>query len=267
MPTSSRGSRRDFAALEARRFQAAELFGRGESQAAVARVLGVTTAAANHWYQAWRAKGRRGLQAAGRAGRKPRLGPADLRKLDQALRAGPAAQGFATAVWTLPRVATVLERVTGVVHHPGHVWRVLRALGWSLQRPGRQARERDEGAIARWKSTRWPRLKKTPRDSGPGSSSKTRAASRNSRSPAHVGPARRDPDPGAHGRALEPPVGGGRPGLPLGWSAQPVLLPDPRRHLYRSRLGAVPARAQAALPGRAASSWSGTVWAGTRVAT
>src|SRR3989442_5275379 len=143
MPTSSRGSRRDFAALEARRFRAAEMFARGESQAAVARVLGVTTAAANHWYQAWQAKGRRGLKAAGRAGRKTRLGPADLAKLEHAFRAGAAAQGLTTQVWTLPRVATVLERVTGVVHHPGHVWRVLRALGWSLQRPGRQSRERD----------------------------------------------------------------------------------------------------------------------------
>src|SRR2546427_5853440 len=181
MPTSSRGSRRDFAALEARRFRAAEMFARGESQAAVARVLGVTTAAANHWYQAWQAKGRRGLKAAGRAGRKPRLGPADLAKLEHALRAGPAAQGFTTEVWTLPRVATVLERVTGVVHHPGHVWRVLRALGWSLQRPGRQSRERDEAAIAGWKRTRWPRLKKTPSASAPGSSSKTKAASRNTR--------------------------------------------------------------------------------------
>ena len=124
MPTSSRGSRRDFAELEARRFRAAELFARGESQAAVARTLGVTTASVNHWHQAWRTQGRRGLKAAGRAGRKPRLGPADLATVERALRAGPAAHGFATEVWTLPRVAAVIERLTGVAHHPGHVWRV-----------------------------------------------------------------------------------------------------------------------------------------------
>jgi transposase len=181
MPTSSRGSRRDFAALEARRFQAAEMFARGETQATVARTLRVTTAAANHWYQAWQAKGRPGLKAAGRAGRKPRLGSADLAKLERALRAGPAAQGFSTEVWTLPRVATVIERLTGVGHHPGHVWRLLRGLGWSLQRPGRRARERDEAAIAEWKSRRWPRLKKTPGGTTPGSSSRTKAGSRNSR--------------------------------------------------------------------------------------
>ena len=181
MSTSSRGSRRDFAALEARRFRAAEMFARGESQAAVARELGVTTAAANHWHQAWQAKGRRGLKAAGRAGRKPRLGPADLAKLESALRAGPGMHGFPTEVWTLPRVATVIERLTGVIHHAGHVWRVLRALGWSLQRPGRRARERDETAIAQWKHQRWPQLKKTPGGTAPGSSSRTKAASPNTR--------------------------------------------------------------------------------------
>src|SRR5258705_12929310 len=102
MPTSSRGSRRDFAALEARRLRAAELFGRGESQAAVARALDVTTAAANHWYQAWRTKGRKGLKAAGRAGRKPRLGQADLAKLDHALRGGATGGGCPTPGGALP---------------------------------------------------------------------------------------------------------------------------------------------------------------------
>jgi transposase len=162
MPTTSRRSRKDFAALEARRFEAARMFARGESQAAVAKALGVSSAATNHWHHAWKAAGRRGLKAAGRAGRKPQLGPEALARVEHALRAGPAAHGFSTDLWTLPRVAAVIKRVTGVAHHPGHVWKILRKLGWSLQRPARRARERDEVAIARWKSERWPQLKKRP---------------------------------------------------------------------------------------------------------
>ncbi len=182
MPTTSRGSRRDFAALEARRFQAAELFARGESQAVVARIMGVTTAAANHWHQTWQAKGRSGLKAAGRAGRKPRLTPKHLARIERALRVGPRAHGFSTELWTLPRIAQVIERLTGVEHHPGHVWRVLRGLGWSLQRPARRARERDEAAIAEWKTRRWAQLKKTPDTDAAGSSSRTKAASPSIRS-------------------------------------------------------------------------------------
>jgi transposase len=173
-------SRRDFAALEARRLQAARLFARGETQGAVARALGVTTAAVNHWHQTWRAKGPRGLKAAGRAGRKPKLDPKQLAKVERALRAGPGAQGFSTDLWTLPRVAAVIQRLTGVRHHPSHVGRLLQQLNWSLQRPGRRARERDEPAIERWKTRRWAQLKKTLGAAGPGSSSRTKAGSPNS---------------------------------------------------------------------------------------
>jgi transposase len=39
------------------------------------------------------------------------------------------------------------------------VWRLLRGLGWSLQRPARRAAERDEAAIAWWRAQEWPRIK------------------------------------------------------------------------------------------------------------
>jgi hypothetical protein len=49
---------------------------------------------------------------------------------------------------------------TGVVYHPGHVWRLLRYMGWSRQRPARRAQERDEAAIEHWMKTTWPALRK-----------------------------------------------------------------------------------------------------------
>ena len=56
--------------------------------------------------------------------------------------------------------AQLVERLFGVHYHPGHVWRVMRRLGWSLQRPTTRARERDEEAIASWRKSEWPKLKK-----------------------------------------------------------------------------------------------------------
>jgi transposase len=42
----------------------------------------------------------------------------------------------------------VIERLTGVRHHPAHLWALLHhRLGWTVQRPVRQASERDQGAI------------------------------------------------------------------------------------------------------------------------
>src|SRR5712692_9001320 len=117
MPSTSRGSRRDFAAFEARRYTAARLFARGESQA---RTLSATRAAAHRWFHAWQAEGRTALKAAGRAGRKPRLEAPQLARVEAALLKGPGAHGFATELWTLPRVATLIERLTRVRYHPGH---------------------------------------------------------------------------------------------------------------------------------------------------
>ncbi|MGV9881181.1 winged helix-turn-helix domain-containing protein [Streptomyces sp. NPDC003379] len=43
------------------------------------------------------------------------------------------------------------------------MWRLLTGrLGWSLQRPGRRAVERDESEIARWIAHEWPRIKEGP---------------------------------------------------------------------------------------------------------
>jgi transposase len=172
---------RDFKALEQRRLKAARLFEQGRTQAEVARRLGVSSMTVSRWWRAWAAQGREGLRAAGRAGRKPRLSGAELTRVEQALRAGPGAQGYATDLWTLPRIRAVIERITGVRYHEGHVWRVMRKLGWSLQKPTTRARERDEEAIRRWVRERWPQLKKTPRAGEPRSSSSTRAASRSGR--------------------------------------------------------------------------------------
>ena len=93
------------------------------------------------------------------------------------LREGPTAHGFATDLWTLERVAVVIEETTGVAYHPGHVWKLLKRMGWSVQRPARRAVERDDKAVAVWRAERWPKVKKTPGAAKPGSSSKTSRAS------------------------------------------------------------------------------------------
>lgn len=174
-------ARRDFEGLERRRMRAVRLFERDETQGTVARRLGVSRTTAMRWAKSWEEEGRAGLRAAGRAGRKPRLTAEQCEDVEAALLKGPITAGYATEFWTLPRVAEVIERVTATRYHPGHVWRVLRKLGWSRQKPTTRARERDEAAIERWVKTTWPAVKKTPHAKGPRSSSSTRAGSRSGR--------------------------------------------------------------------------------------
>jgi transposase len=155
--------RRDVKAMEERRLQAADLFRRGVIPAEIARQLGVTHQVVSEWRKAWRKGGRAALRSAGRVGRPARLSTAQLAKVEKALAKGAEANGYVTDVWTLPRVAEVIERLTGVVYHPGYVWYILRKhLHWSWQRPARKAVERDDTAIQQWVEQRWPQLEKGP---------------------------------------------------------------------------------------------------------
>ena len=139
---------------------AARLLEAGVSQSEVARRLGVHRQSVIRWDRARKRGGRAGLKQAGRAGRKPKLNGKQLDELTAALKRGPEAVGYATGLWTLARVGKLIEQQYGVKYDPSQVWRILRRLGFSCQRPAGRALERDEEAIRRWKRVQWPRIKK-----------------------------------------------------------------------------------------------------------
>jgi transposase len=127
---------------------------------AVARQVQASVSSVFRWWQTYQRDGRQGLAAKPTPGRPPGLSPRQKDQLVRLLVRGPLRAGYPTDLWTLPRVAKLIDQEFGVRYHPGHVWKVLTALGWSCQKPERRAVERDEVAIARWKYTEWPRIKK-----------------------------------------------------------------------------------------------------------
>jgi transposase len=145
--------------LEARRLRAAEWFEAGWSASRVARELGVSAQAACVWRRKWQEGGADALLASPRTGRKPSLGPEALSALEAALREGPKKQGYVTNLWTLERVARLILKLFGVRLSTSQVWRVLRRIGWSPQKPAKRAKERDEERIAAWVAEEWPRIK------------------------------------------------------------------------------------------------------------
>jgi transposase len=170
---------RERAARQARRERAAELFAQGHTQAEVARELDVSRQSASRWHAGWHAEGAAGLQSRGPTGRHPKVPDSALEGIERALLEGALAHGFTTDVWTLDRIAVVIQGLTGVALSNPSVWRLLRGrLGWSVQRPQRQAKERDEEAIQHWVAHEWPRIKKGPAQNRPGLSSSTNQASR-----------------------------------------------------------------------------------------
>lgn len=152
------------AELEARRLQAATLLGQGKSTGEVARLVGVTSSCVSKWNKALRRRGIKGLKAKPHPGPAPRLSAAHKRRLVAMLKKGALAAGYDSDLWTCRRVRDLLGRTSGVWYDFNHVGRVLHALGFSVQKPEARARERNEAAIARWRTKDWPRLKRTRGD-------------------------------------------------------------------------------------------------------
>lgn len=81
--------------------------------------------------------------------------------MPELLKQGAGAFGLQGELWARERVGTVIERMFGVRYHPVHVARILKTLGWTLQKPKRVAVQRDEDAVREWKEEKWPALKKS----------------------------------------------------------------------------------------------------------
>jgi len=155
---------------ERRRLKGGRLLLKGVTQAEVARRCAVSRPTVSEWNRRLERGGLQALRNATR-GRPARLDEKMRAQLAQLLMAGARSQGYATELWTLPRIAKLIEQQFGHTFSISQVSRLLAAMGWSSQKPERRALQRDEKAIRQWKAKRWPLLKKTPRKSDAASSS------------------------------------------------------------------------------------------------
>jgi len=149
-------------ALEARRRRAIGLLNAGHRVNEVARRVGSAHSSVVRWRQAVERKGPEGLAPKRVPGCPPKLTKRQKQRIPRLLLRGALAWGFSTDLWTTARIATVIQREFGVSYHPTQVGRILAGLNWSCQKPERRALERNERAIAHWKTHVWPRIKKKP---------------------------------------------------------------------------------------------------------
>jgi len=144
--------------LAKRRKRALELLESGKRVKEVAQIIGVTERSIRYWQkEARNPKDKSGTRPPGHPSR---LSDDQLKELEKELLKGAYAQGYAEDYWTLDRIARLIWDKFKVRYHPGSVWYIMKRIGWSNQRPQRQAFQRDEETIKRWKKYTWPRIKK-----------------------------------------------------------------------------------------------------------
>jgi len=141
------------------RNEAAELFEQDLSNAEIARRLKVSRPSISKWHGRWEKDSTAGLRI-GTPGSDPRLTQDQWQQVIDALLKGPAAHGYDTELWTLARIADVIEKTTGVRYNTNYVAELMGKIGWSCQKPETRAKERNEEAITHWKEHIWPQIKR-----------------------------------------------------------------------------------------------------------
>jgi transposase len=148
---------------EERGFRARDLYQQGWKQRDIATALGVTEGAVSQWLSRARSGRVDDLHNRPRLGAPARLSAEQRQGIPALLAPGAEHYGFLGDLWTNRRVAEVIERTFGVRYNVSHVRRLLRALGFSAQKPEVKARQRDERAITTWVQEELPAIKKSDR--------------------------------------------------------------------------------------------------------
>jgi transposase len=148
------------AELELRREIAGRLLMQGRKLREVAEACDVDISSVKRWKSAVRRGGLSALASEGSPGRQARLSGTQEAILTDILASGPVVAGYCNDLWTCGRVAEIIESRFGVRYHLGHVWKILRRLGFSCQKPEQVAREQDPDAVYRWRRYKWPALKR-----------------------------------------------------------------------------------------------------------
>lgn len=152
----------DQAARVAQRIHAIVLSLEGHTTTQIAGLLKVHRSSVPLWIEQWNRHGEQGLLEGHRSGRPPLLTARQRQQIQDILDSGPVAYGLETGVWTAPVIGHVIEEEFDVRYHPGHVRKLLRQLGYSVQRPTTRLVQASAAKKNRWVRYTYPSLKKKP---------------------------------------------------------------------------------------------------------
>jgi len=190
---------KDGALRVARRIHAVLLNHQKHSSGEIARLLEAPRSKVSLWLGQYEEYGWEGLLEGHRSGRPRQLDEPQRQDLCAILDSGPVAYGFVSGVWTSPMIVRVIQEEYQVDYHPGHVRKLLKELGFSVQRPRKRLAKGDPLLQDRWQRYTYPRLKKN-RGSRRGVAVRRRGQfSARSHAVSNLG-ATRQPTSGAHDR-------------------------------------------------------------------
>lgn len=152
------GRRLSHDVLEGYRLAAVNLYKSKVEMDVIAASFGVTLQAVYRWIRKFRKQGIKSLKSTIGCGVEPRLNEEQFRELIQYLRKPATKLGYATDLWSGPRVRHLIKKIFKIEYHPKHMSRFLHRLGLHLKKPERRALEQDSQEVRQWKYRRLPEI-------------------------------------------------------------------------------------------------------------
>ncbi len=146
---------------EVLRRRCAELKEAGWKQKDIASALGLTEGWVSQTLRKYLELGPDGLLARKPPGSLPKLTPEQTSKLVDELNLGAVSHGFPGHIWTRSRVNELIGRLFGVSYDLTQVGRILKKVGWSLQKPAKKARQQNQQKVQQWREQTVGDLKKS----------------------------------------------------------------------------------------------------------
>ena len=132
----------------------------GHTTSEIADILKVSRTTVPLWINNWNKHKKEGLLEGFRSGRKSKLDDLQIESISDIIESGPVAYGLNTGVWTSKIISSIINDEFGVQYHPGHVRKLLKKIGFSVQRPSYKLANADPKEKNRWIRYDYPTLKK-----------------------------------------------------------------------------------------------------------
>lgn len=144
--------------LEHLRNQSIRLWKNGKSIKDISDFCGVHFTVVYKWIRIYKQKGFDGLKRRKAKGALPKLSNSEIKKLIKILRKNALEQGFENPLWNCKKINQLIKTEFKKDIHYSNVWRLLKKLGFSYQKPEKESLEKDDKEVKRWLKEEWPKI-------------------------------------------------------------------------------------------------------------
>lgn len=147
--------------LEVIRFRTIDAYKTGNSIKDISQIFGLHRGSISRWITKWKREGKKALKRKTATGRPTTINCKVYGKsIIKIVRRGASYYGYENDLWTCKRIKMAISKVLDIEVSIPTIWRNLKTLNLSCQKPERRALEQNPKEAKKWLNKNWPKIKK-----------------------------------------------------------------------------------------------------------